>query len=85
MLVRIHIYIILCVRAACLVLFAVCQRSSFTRPGEAGKKMLPRLKPRPLPESECKGTPTFRTGKIFRQLFSEKREKRTIWDKMAEN
>ena len=69
MLVRIHIYIILCVRAACLVLFAVCQRSSFTRPGEAGKKMLPRLKPRPLPESECKGTPTFRTGKIFRQLF----------------
>ncbi|MBO4673614.1 MAG: hypothetical protein J5616_04620, partial [Bacteroidaceae bacterium] len=78
------IYIIMCVRAACLVLFAVCQRSSFSTSGKAGKKMPPEPQPRPLPESECKGTPTFRNGKIFQELFSGKTAKREGLDKIAE-
>ena len=54
-------------------LFAVCQRSSFVF-REVSKKMHPRISPRLLPESECKGTTFFDTDQMFEELFLKRIE-----------
>ena len=97
----VHIYINTYARCLSFVLFAVCQRSSFTPsvltcsksknrcarqcPSELGAALTGRF----FSESECKGTAFFRTGKIFRQLFFRKSRKRRLLDKtivqMGEN
>ena len=41
---------------------------------EASKKMHPRISPRLLPESECKGTTFFNTDQIFEKLFLKRIE-----------
>ena len=66
-------------------LFFTCSQSVkelFVHFGRAGTDVHPEPQPRPLPESECKGTATFWNGKIFQRLFSLKTKKRRKWDKM---
>ena len=41
---------------------------------EVSKKMHPRISPRLLPESECKGTTFFNTDQIFEKLFLKRIE-----------
>ena len=47
--------------------------------------MHPRISPRLLPESECKGTTFFWTGQTFGKLFLRKMRKKRVWDKNKED
>ena len=70
-----NIYYIYNVHALLVLYFcsqSVKDRVSALR--EASKKMHPRISPRLLPESECKGTTFFNTDQIFEKLFLKRIE-----------